>query len=753
MNSSVFSKMSYLRLGLVVSLVGPGTPACGKGESKSSAANSAVGGSAAASGHQAGGPAGGGSDVVQAPARGPEHPIYSLVDNRLSAHLVRDGALLVPGGSAGFIKYLRFRKQNLPWKVGEERDGEKGATIDGRNGGINVPLTADQIQAGTKLHMRVYNEAARRLSVRINGDAKQEGSAELAAGWSTVSVDIPDGLFKAGENEILLFTSKGAPMTVEWFQIGGPAPAGDDVTRFYDGADQSLLLPEKGGLAYYLMLPEKVKLTGDLGDPKCEVAVRAFGEQGDPVTGTLRGRGSAVDLAPLGGKAVRLELTGVGCPQAKLQGAALVRPGPAPVYERPPDSTPKYVIFWVMDSLRADRVKTFTPGARPDVPAFDSLEQRATLFVDAYAQGTETKSSYASMWASLYALNHGFYTDRDKLADKWTTIDEMVKSVGYYASGVSANGYIISRRGFGTKWDAYRNHIHEPGGLRCKDVYDKGIESIEGKKDPWFLYMGSIDTHVSWRAEEPWISKYDPEPYNGRFKTVASGADIGKVATGQLKITERDKEHIRAIYDSNVSYQDEYLGKLLAKLDEWGIADQTLLVVTGDHGDEQWEVGRVGHGGSVRESLIHVPLVFLYPKLFPAGKNFKAAELIDILPTIADAIGAKPDPEWQGESLIPLANGVGAEYPHLRTSSLYENAHAGRIGPWKMRIAGISTPSLYNLVEEPDEKNDRIDEDPIALRVVSDPLWLFRANSKEWKKARWGNPANVSPQFAADLGE
>ena len=249
------------------------------------------------------------------------------------------------------------------------------------------------------------------------------------------------------------------------------------------------------------------------------------------------------------------------------------------------------------------------------------------------------------------------------------------------------------------------------------------------------------------------MSRYDPGPYKGRFTKAATGAEIGAIATGKVKISERDIERVRAIYDSNVSYQDDLLDQFMNKLEEWGIADQTMVIVTGDHGDEQWEVGRVGHGGSVRESLVWVPLVIHYPPLFPGKMIDGGVEVIDIVPTIADVMGVEADPEWQGESLLALANGVGGGYERMIMASQYENAHAVRMGGWKLRVAGAAKPRLFNLAAEPGEKTDLVDSAPIPRRLLADGLWLLRANNEDWKKTRWGNPANVSAHFAADLGE
>ncbi len=742
--------MTTTRVSLVVFAVALSS-ACGGDKDKPSAGE----GTAPTAHPVASGKAGGGkakgrpAPVDKRASRGPEHAVFSLVDNRLLGHVQRHGGLVVRAGSAGFAKYLRFRKADTPFEIRQKRDGTPVARLGSNAAAIHVPLSAAQGAGEQHIRVRHYNAEARRMTVRVNG--KDVSTVEMPAGWGESDVTVPAGRLAAGENEVLLFTSKGEPMEVDWIQVGGTAaPSGSPA--LYDPATKALVVEDSGGVAFYVMVPDKGRLVGDVTDAGCKVAISAEPQRGAAQSGVLAGTGDAVDLAGLSGQVVRLELRAQGCERAGLANAALVVPGEAPALASRGDK-PKYVVFWIMDSLRADRIRTFVAGARPEVPTFDAMLDTSTFFVQTYVQGNESRVSHASMWSALYPAVHDMLSSKAKLAPKWKTIDEVMDAAGMFTSGVSGNGYIVAKWGFGTAWDEYRNHIHQGGGLNGEDILARGLKSVEGKTEPWFLYLGTIDTHVSWRAKEPWLSKYDTKPYSGKFKTVASGADMGAVAGGKLKITERDKDRIRAIYDSNVSYQDDLVRQLFEKLDEWGIRDQTMVVITADHGDEQWEAGRVGHGGSLRESLVHVPLIVHYPPMFPAGKVVEGTEVIDIVPTLADVMGVDADAAWQGSSLLPLAHGVGRGYPRMAMASQYEGAHAARLGPWKIRASGGNTPAVYNLVEDPAESKDRIGDAPYAHRFVADALWMLRTYNAEWKKSRWGNAANVTAQFAADMGE
>ena len=738
--------MMFARSMLVTALALAVLPGCG-GDKASEASSKATEGGAG------GGKTAGGAEPKKAPSRGPEQVAFSLVDNRLSAHLERGGGLLLPAGSAGFAKYVRFgnmdRSSKRTWELRAKEGDVAVAKMTGSSARVDVPLTAAMIATPT-VRLRAFSQEARPLSLRVNehGDVNAQ---HPGGGWAVVEIAVPAGQLVEGDNQIQLF-ARGSGMPVEWIQVGGAAP-GEGATRFYDSGAKSLVIPDGGAMTWFGFVPEKGLVTGDLADGACSIEVNAVGEDGQAASGTLTGLGSAVDLGALGGKAARLTLAAKGCPSAALANAALVVPGEAPKPAR--GEPPKYVLLLVMDSLRADRLKIINPEARPEIPNFEKLAETAAVFTQHYVQGNESRVSHASLWSAMYPIKHSMIGPKEKLDLSFTTIDEVAKAAGMFVAGASANGYVEPKRwGFGTAWDKYSNHIHEKLGLKAEDLFDKGWSFVDGKKEPWFLYIGTVDTHVSWRAKSPWIEKYSPG-YSGAFAQTFSGQDAADAATGKIKMTDAQVEHVRALYDSNVSYQDEQLGKLIDKLKAAGIWEQTMLIITADHGDEQWEDGRVGHGASVRDMLVHVPLIIHYPPLLPGGKITEGVDQVDVVPTIADALGVAQDPEWQGESLIPLAGGVGRGYPRMSFNSQYEDKHGVRIAHWKVRLNGGGAPSVYDLAADPDEKKDLWGqgEATIGARAVLDPAWLFRAFNKEWKKSQWGNAANVTGRFATDLGE
>ncbi len=682
-----------------------------------------------------------------APPRPPEHAVYSLVDNRLSAHLTRGGGLLVPAGSAGFAKYTRFGNVmhggKRAWELRQQEGEIKVARIVGKSGTVFLPLTGAQVGKAT-LRVRAFAKSDGGISVKVNDNKDING--KLVKGWSTLELKVPEGQLKDGENSIALF-NHASGVEVAWIQIGATTPVGEDgATKFYDPATKAIVLPKDGAMSWFVMAPDKGKLAADV---TCPVSVLATAEDGATAEGKLSGQGSEVDLAAVAGKAVRLDVTS-SCENGQLANAALVVPGEAPVVKH--GEPPKHVVFIVMDALRADRVRPFNPKARPEAPNWEKLAETSAIFMNNYVQGNESQVSHASIWSSTYLAKHKAIEMHDKLPDKYVTIDEVAKAAHLAAFGASGNGYIRPARGFGDHWDKFVNHIEKDLGLKGADIMEKGLSFVTPVKDkPWFLYLGLIDTHVTWRAKAPWLEKYDGG-YHGRF--ASEYGDDGPNGSDGKGLSEKEHEHVRALYDSNVSYQDDLLGQLVEKLKGWGVWDSTMLIITADHGDEQWEDGRVGHGGSERETLLHVPLLIHYPAMFPAGKLTEGTEGIDIVPTLADALGVPTDADWQGMSLLPIANGAGG-YPLMSFSSQYENGHGGRIDHWKIKLMGGANPHLYNLAKDPNEKEDTYGaaSSEIGARLLIDPMWMLRNWNVEWRKSQWGNAADVSSRFASDLGE
>lgn len=715
-----------------------------------------------------------------------QRSVFDLGDNRLLAHAHVPGGLHLDASAPGFAKYTHFSHYAPKWRVGIERDGEYGSSpgsTSSRSAALAVPLSADEIQTFDAMALRIHTPRAQKLSIRVNGSKRVHtvASLKLSKGWQTVVVTlgksatsggkIQPGQFIEGENRIS-FGPVRKMFTLGWLRIGrhtdlAPLAEKTEVSApTFDRDRDAFVLSQGQALSYYIYVPKDAHLVADVGSDNadatgCRINAQAIAESGF-VDGHLTGNDAVLSLASLADQVIRLRLTATDCPSVTLSNARMTVPGTTPDVNR--GKAPKYVVLWVMDTLRADRVRPFQPDARPRVPVFDKLAATGTVFRQYWVQGNESQTSHASVWTSLYPKNHNIRTAGNggtwKLSKAFTKLPGQMAEAGFFTIGVTANGYVTKAGRYGDDFEVWRNLMREGIAVRNSIPSEKIVDISLGyfekhyENGPVFLFIGTIDTHKPWIGRQPWLNEYDPGPYKGKHQKAAWPGDLGLVK-GSMRCVRmpkpRDLQRIQAIYDSNVSYQDQQLGRFLDRLKEWGIADETMLIVTADHGEELWEVGRCGHGASVRETLVRVPLLIHYPPLFPGRVVVEGTEGVDVLPTILDAVGRDSFDSAQGKSLIALAQGAEGGYPTPSYASQYEYAHVMRLANWKYRVGRPSDVEFYDLHTDPEEMNDVVGKHPIAQRFVADALELFLVFRHRWKKRLWGVTSNMTERAACEL--
>lgn len=645
------------------------------------------------------------------------HTVFNFVDNRTLGHAHVRGGLGIAAGAPGFAKYDRFSRLLSGWTRGEKVDGK--------------PVAWAAAQAVLEVPLRDKADA---VWIRLKSNVKQSVKMDkspavpVAAGWQTVKVPVA---LHAGENELHLTFGAGGKKAaaIEWIQVGGSEPPADAAAPSVGDA-KGLALPAD----FYVFVPKGAQIEGACEGGKLHV--RVVPESGSAIEGDAP---LAADL----GKVARVELS--GCAKAT---AAIALPGAAPEVKRAPP--PKNVVLWLTDNTRADKIKAYNPKTHVETPTISALAKTSTVF-RAYSTGNESRVSHASLWTSMYPLLHGMIPEKAKLPESFVTMAEALKPSGKWIAGISANGFIDKFWGFEQGWDQWKNPLHEGGGLSAGDVMKAGLGMLKPHAaKPFYFYIGTIDAHTSWRAHEPWLSKYDASngAYSGPFVKACTDPQEEQIVLGKLKINDRDKSRIRAIYESDVSYNDQQLGLFLAELEKMGHSDDTMVIVTADHGEEFWERGKIGHGQSLHDELVWVPLLIHYPPLFPA-KTVDGADLLDIVPTILDVWGLKLPADWQGESLLEAAQ--GGEYPRPSIAVQYELAHTMRLGHYKIWVSGTGQSQLYDLTADPGETKDAASAHPIARRWLTDSFGTFLGYYKQWKKSRWGTASNHKPALAADL--
>ena len=247
--------------------------------------------------------------------------------------------------------------------------------------------------------------------------------------------------------------------------------------------------------------------------------------------------------------------------------------------------------------------------------------------------------------------------------------------------------------------------------------------------EPYFLYVHYIDPHKPYHERSPWYEKLGPE-------SQTEGEDLETTASPRG----------RAKYDSEIGYVDSYIRDLFL---EFGWQENTLLIVTSDHGEQFYEHGHLGHGWSLYDEVMRIPLlVYDSTGRIGPGRVAEPVGIIDILPSLMDYLGIRTPSVAQGKSFLPLLLGKREESDAHRYFSGYleryffRNMHRRQMkgiekdhdvqvirsatrGPWKLIVDNRASVELYNTDDDPGEKTNVIVENPEVAAEMAGRIHEF----------------------------
>lgn len=405
------------------------------------------------------------------------------------------------------------------------------------------------------------------------------------------------------------------------------------------------------------------------------------------------------------------------------------------------------VLVLLVDALRADHLSAVGYG-RDTTPAMDSLAADGVLFEQAVAPSTFTKSSIASLFTGRYPYQHGVYWGSlerdgavisDLLAPSETTLAEVLRDHGYLTAAWVQNSHLRDVMGFAQGFVDYRD---QQGGIaRIHRLFAPFLRG-PARRYPVFAYLHYIDLHDPYRPEPPYDTRY------GTFSDVYAGIDFDEwgawlkaVREGDVVLSEADVEQLRAYYDGQLRYIDDQIGRMLEEVKAQGLYEDSLIVLTSDHGDAFYEHGAVSHSTTPYDELLRVPLILKLPGGRFAGTVVgEQVRLVDLFPTILAAAGIQDAPgDRPGCALQSLIRATAAgeeiERDPACEVAVVEIAQdpeqyptvAIRTGGWKYIHFETEPDELYDLARDPGEQDDRIDRDPedaerlrrLALEVVA----------------------------------
>jgi arylsulfatase A-like enzyme len=406
------------------------------------------------------------------------------------------------------------------------------------------------------------------------------------------------------------------------------------------------------------------------------------------------------------------------------------------------------VIVIVLDTLRADHLTQY--GYRQATsPGLRAFAASATRFDEAYAPASWTVPSTASIMSGLLPLRHRLRHAGDVLPAEVDTLAERLGAAGWRTAAFSHNLNVSKAAGFDQGFEDFTTftgkvldypHIAE----MTKEV--RAWVAAHGD-DPFLLYLQPMNCHGPYRVPSnraDTLLGHAPNPkfkyYKGPMAQILRKGQLGARAQVTRTYLRSLKEH----YDTAIRYSLDEVGRLLDDLRAQGLFDESLIVLTADHGEELFDHGGFSHGYSLHKELLRVPLFVKLPGQTHGGLVADRVSLTDIVPTILDATqavapaAAPAGVPLDGRSLVPLL-----KKEHLPPKPLLFDvdfkrrcvAQAVLDGDWKLisirqnyeGLAGVE--QLYNVAVDPDEEHDVAAANPERIATLQAELDKLAADA------------------------
>jgi len=375
------------------------------------------------------------------------------------------------------------------------------------------------------------------------------------------------------------------------------------------------------------------------------------------------------------------------------------------------------IILITLDTTRADRMG-FLGSTRDLTPALDRFARESVIFARAYSQVPLTTSSHATILTGTYPQYHNVNQPGSALADTLPYAPEILRAAGY-RTGAFIGSSILQAKGGGAPgfdrgFEDYDANFHkrQPGESRYTSIERRAEEVTasalkwigSNSQAPFFVWIHIYDPHVP----------YDPpEPFAGRFRANP--------------------------YDGEVAYVDSALNTFFAELKARELYTGSIIAVVADHGEALGEHGERGHGLLLYDNTIHVPLVLKLPGQEAAGKRLDVrTELVDVLPTILDAIGVAVPRAVQGRSLMRLIRDLPAENEKDRAAYAETDYPHDAFGwsPLRSLRSGkylfVQAPhaELYDQTIDPEESHNMASSAPAVTSILGSRLAAFREGTR-----------------------
>jgi arylsulfatase A-like enzyme len=418
------------------------------------------------------------------------------------------------------------------------------------------------------------------------------------------------------------------------------------------------------------------------------------------------------------------------------------------------------LVLVVLDTVRRDATGLAGPEGDTSTPHLDALAGRGTRFVNAWSVAPWTLPSHASLFTGLLPSEHGSTSRTPRLAPGLSTLAERLSACGYETAAFYSNPWLSDAatgllRGFETRVEApvgsvsrMRSESGDQGGAETLANVRHWLEQ-RGSERPFFLFVNLLEAHLPYDppadVRERWLADLPPD--------IQRTIPWSHAVNAGARVPDADEwETTRRLYRADVRWADRLLGRLVDLLTERGQIEDSVLVVTSDHGENLGRHGLAEHQFSVHETLLAVPLVIVAPaSICPPGTRDEPVLLTDLHATLAGIAGAEVDTRPHSRSLLDprrerartrpllaeyappapgLVRALVRRNPELDLTRLRRGYRTLRVGNHRLTLASDGRVELNDLAADPLQQHDSAASDPAKVEELLASLEALDALSR-----------------------
>ncbi|MFO8057320.1 MAG: sulfatase [bacterium] len=439
--------------------------------------------------------------------------------------------------------------------------------------------------------------------------------------------------------------------------------------------------------------------------------------------------------------AIKLELRAEGSP-AELAGEA-VAIGPAFLNR---DFQKPNIIIISIDTLRADHLEPYGHDM-PVSPAISALAHESILFERCYSHASWTPPSVASLFTSLYPVQHGSLgKDRIPLSSGNRTMAETFAEAGYFTAAFSSSPFVHPDFGFGQGFRVFGFEEDENAAALTAMAVDWLHERPAG---PFFLYVMYFDPHFPYVPPENYLGMFRKGPEGKPLWRAGHVPNIKSLYGLSAEVGRETYNFLHSSYQGEIAFTDDRVGALISRFRQEGLLRNSIVVLTSDHGEEFLEHGGFGHGNTLYEEQLHVPLLVRLPGGSGGGRRIASiTRQVDLLPTLLEFAGIEHPAPVEGKSFLSALTQDEdlPDRPAFATSMhlLHEGQTMKSLRQGRHKLILYENPDralLFDLDEDPSELHNLVREKPELRKRMMESLIRLEENLAKPELGQAGKPA------------